>query len=310
MSDALDRLSDIGFEQGSGLVNHAPMAAEALATLGYTDTLATWVQHNLSIRHYEARPKPGWALSGDDETEWRPALGDFSRAADWAALFERELSEQAWNTVLCKWWPRLLPGMSAVLAHGVIRTAHAVRSLVQASADNHLQRVELAQGLALWASRYDRSDPSDEADQVGGAGAVPALDEIIVESAGHYARSVREHPVPLIHAITGPAAVRLLCQFLPDDQRLPASIAAKRSSDDIRGRFGTQETGTPPLAATDQTEADIVAEAVEVGDEHAIKLAEVAVRHNSLSPDMRYAAASHAATSQIRRFLSEEGTFD
>src|ERR1700723_707820 len=130
MSDALDRLSGIGFEHGSGLINHAPMAAEALATLGYADDLVSWVQRNLSIRRYEPRPEPRWALSGDDEAEWRPALGDLSRAGDWAALFERELSGQPWNAVLCKWWPRLLPGMSAMLAHGGIRTAPAVRSLL------------------------------------------------------------------------------------------------------------------------------------------------------------------------------------
>ena len=94
MSDALDRLSGIGFEHGSGLINHAPMAAEALATLGYADDLVSWVQRNLSIRRYEPRPEPRWALSGDDEAEWRPALGDLSRAGDWAALFERERTFQ------------------------------------------------------------------------------------------------------------------------------------------------------------------------------------------------------------------------
>jgi hypothetical protein len=227
----------------------------------------------------------------------------------WAALFERELSDQPWNAVLCKWWPRLLPGMSAVLAHGVIRTAHAVRSLEQASGDDHLQRIELAQGLGYWAARYDHDVAGDEPDHIGGADTIAALDDIIAESAGHYVGSVRKHPVPLIHAITGPAAVRLLSEFLPGDQLSPSYLAAKRSSDDIRGRFGTQESATPSLASPDQAEADIVAEAVELGDEHAIKLAEVAVRHNSLSPDMRCAAASHAATDHIRRFLSEEGTF-
>jgi hypothetical protein len=92
----------------------------------------------------------------------------------------------------------------------------------------------------------------------GTRGAIGAFDEIVAESSGHYVWSVRESPVPLIHATA---------------------------------------------ASLDQIEADVVVEAVEVGDEHAIKLAEMAVRHDLLSPDVRYAAASHAATVQIRQFL-------
>jgi hypothetical protein len=45
------------------------VAAEALATLGYTDTLAAWERHNVCIRRYEARLEPRRTLFGDDETE-------------------------------------------------------------------------------------------------------------------------------------------------------------------------------------------------------------------------------------------------
>jgi hypothetical protein len=44
-----------------------------------------------------------------------------------------------------------------------------------------------------------------------------------------------------------------------------------------------------------------VADAVELGYEHAIKLAEVAVRYYRLSPDESYLAASSAATTQLAR---------
>jgi hypothetical protein len=47
---------------GGGLRADGPItflvAAEALATLGYTDTLAAWERHNVSIRRYEARLEP------------------------------------------------------------------------------------------------------------------------------------------------------------------------------------------------------------------------------------------------------------
>lgn len=57
--------------------------------------------------------------------------------------------------MLLRWWPRLLPGLAASATHGVIRTAHAVRSLREAGAAPHPLLVdELAQGMAFWAARY------------------------------------------------------------------------------------------------------------------------------------------------------------
>lgn len=44
------------------------------------------------------------------------------------------------------------------------------------------------------------------------------------------------------------------------------------------------------------------ATAAAIGDEHAIKLAEVAVRHHALAPDPRYAAAAHVANRGLGRF--------
>jgi hypothetical protein len=50
---------------------------------------------------------------------------------------------------------RLLPGLAASATHGVIRTAHAVRSLRAAGPDpDPLLIDELAQGPAFWAARY------------------------------------------------------------------------------------------------------------------------------------------------------------
>lgn len=321
MGEALERLRFVGYEHGSKLVNHAPMAAEALATLGYADAVSAWVNYNLRVRRYHQRPEPRWALSADEEGDWRGALGDFSRVADWAAMFERQLAEQSWQQVLQEWWPRLLPGMSGVMTHGVIRTAHAVRMTAQASGDDQLHRTELAQGLGYWAARYAAYDEpadllADQSPASGpdeGTGAIAALDELIADSAGHYVRMPNDHPVPLIHAITGPAAVRLVCQYLPADQLWPSYLAARSSSDRMRGYFGP-----PSVAPADAevarpeppAEADLVAEAVELGDEHAIKLVEVAVRHNAISPDSRFVAAAHAANKRLRRFIQVHSFYD
>ena len=51
-----------------------------------------------------------------------------------------------------EWVPRLLPGTVGAAGHGLIRTAHGLRGL--AAADTPPRRLEVATGLAYWASAY------------------------------------------------------------------------------------------------------------------------------------------------------------
>ncbi|HKY44390.1 MAG TPA: questin oxidase family protein [Pyrinomonadaceae bacterium] len=74
------------------------------------------------------------------------------RVADWANFFNRELKESAWPIVLNRWSERLAPGLAAAAAHGLIRTAHATRSLSAKETDLRLR--ELAEGLSYWAAYY------------------------------------------------------------------------------------------------------------------------------------------------------------
>src|SRR5690606_19978131 len=88
------------------------------------------------------------------DADWREALGDIRRAGDFEALIARQLSREPWQEVLTRWWARLLPGTITGLTHGLIRTAHAVRSLASTSDPSPLQLAELARGLGFWASRF------------------------------------------------------------------------------------------------------------------------------------------------------------
>jgi hypothetical protein len=203
--------------------------------------------------------------------------------------------------------------MSGAIMHGVIRTAHAVRALAYISGDATLQRGELAQALGYWAARYSGGPVKDEGQKRAGTKspsadigaesvvALQALDHLVAESAGAYASVAQSFPVPLIHAITGPAAVRLLCDHLPADHHRASYEAARGCSSNIRSQFEHGEH-TEQLAIAGP--GDVVAAAIDLGDEHAIKLAEVAVRYYKLSADERYLAASMSATAQITRFPS------
>ena len=151
ITGGLDRLQGTGFYLSGSFANHAPMVAEALATLGYCDEVDSWIDANLDRRQPGPLPRSRHKIS---VRAWRGALGHHARGGDWVELFRDELAATAWRTVLAKWWPRLLPGIGGSLTHGLIRTAHAVRGLAAADEPSDLQIDELGRGLAFWATVY------------------------------------------------------------------------------------------------------------------------------------------------------------
>lgn len=150
-ADLLDR----GLERLHALIpdasvhrsNHVAMVIEALGVLGEARSIEPWLDANLGA--YE----PAAAKSRPiDPEDWKESLGRTERALDWHALFLAELVNEDWRTVLRRWVPRLAPGLAAAATHGLIRSAHATRSLE--ARDNELRRRELATGLAYWAASY------------------------------------------------------------------------------------------------------------------------------------------------------------
>lgn len=313
---ALDRLQGVGFEFGPGFAAHGPMAAEALATLGFTGTVAGWVEEHKRSRRFHEPPGRTAELSAADESQWRPALGEFSRVADWTALFERELAERPWTDVLALWWPRLLPGLSAALTHGVIRTAHAVRGLATTAEVAPLQLSELAHGLGYWAAKYAapprhwglvggrRADRRLAPGPAGGDDVQAALSDLTAGCAGVYAAAELRIPIPLVHAVTAPAAVRLVLPHLPADQHRPSYEMAHQVSRGLVSVFGGRWNARPAPAPVDTPPAELVAAAVEIGDEHVIKLTEAALREDAVRPDPRYAAAAAAIIRAMGRPVS------
>jgi hypothetical protein len=293
-------------------------------------------------------PRPRFALDPADESSWRPALGQFHRAGDWEQLFERELAGAPWREVLVRWWPRLLPGLLSMLTHGLIRTAHAVRSVAAAPAPSRAQLTELARGLAYWAARYaplpgpapltgnlrvgealavlprdplpvppSRPAIAKRLQEVGTrpgyhgtlgklAGRDPQwlLSEMTAEFAGIYLAHPEVHPVPLIHGVTAPAAVRLVLPYLPLELHLPTMAAMWRTHLALVLTFtGGRDNEHLAMSLAVESEApsleELAARAVEHQDEHVIKFTEACLRENLLRPDPRFAAAVHAAHQRI-----------
>jgi hypothetical protein len=145
LDEGLARLAITGPEFGGGLSNHGPMATEALVRLGRADDVEPWLDGY--IPRLEEAPRPARRI-----TDWREALGQPRRVADWELYFRDRLDDEPWRKVLADCWARLLPGVAAAATHGIIRTSHAARGL--AAAETPERTAELAKGLAYWAATY------------------------------------------------------------------------------------------------------------------------------------------------------------
>lgn len=337
--DALDRLRATGPEFDGFLANHAPMAAEALIRLGGAGEVTRWVADYLP--RLDAAPG---VVRGIEDADWREHLGDDRLFGDWTALLRREAAAMPWTELLLRWWPRLLPGLAASATHGVIRTAHAVRSLQRADGPPHPLLVdELAQGLGFWAARYQplpgaptldggldavrataalpRLDPGEPSDGPGVTGrlrALPrlaglaaaldgwsapgtpdaALDELIGAAARVLAARA-DAPIAFCHAVTAPAAVRLVLPLLPPDLRLRSVAASWQVVGGIVAAFAAPRAETEgalaePDAGDDAAalRARLAGRAVEHGDEHVIKLTEAAEREFDRTGDVALLVAA------------------
>ena len=158
IDEALEMLHHTGPDLRGGNSNHAPMVAETLLTLGRPDAVIPWIEGYQS--RFQDHPPLRHPIS---PTDWREALGDDQRSADWVAFFDRALAEAPWQSVLRDWVPPLVPGLMAAATHGLIRTGHAVRSLAVRVTPPRLH--ELAEGLGNWAATYQGLPGKPSGDQ-------------------------------------------------------------------------------------------------------------------------------------------------
>lgn len=158
LDDVLRQLQAAEPKSAQGLSTHAPMAAEALCSLGFHREAGPWLKNYRRPVH--DLPRPSQRI---EPAKWKDAIGPDPKAdtweranarwGDWREFFTAELAERPWRDVLNVWVARLAPGMSGAATHGVIRTAHAARALGRRKTPERLG--ELARGLAYWATSYE-----------------------------------------------------------------------------------------------------------------------------------------------------------
>jgi hypothetical protein len=254
-------------------VAHATMGAEALVGLGLGRALPVWMEGHRP-RPYEA-PRTGIAFPAN----WTQALGQADCYGDWVGFFEAELVRCPFPQVLAQWLPRFVHDVGALLFHGLIRTAHAVRALDQR--DTPARRGELARGLALWAIGVRR--PVVDAIPAGQEDAKNA--DPILRFARAGAAMLVVHPsVPNVHLVTGPMAYRMVAHHLDPEVHRRAAAAFDRTHADAVRQFDRLRARavSEPLPTLDP---DFLLWLSGQRDAHPVKLTEAALRAYEATDD-------------------------
>lgn len=145
--EILDALHATSAIYDGGLANHGPMAAEALVALGEEARAAAYIDA------YSTRLEWRTEVAPLPEADRASALGAVERVEEWIAAYEAEVADGASALdLLARDWPTLAPGLVGAGWHGLLRIAHAVRSL--ARADTPSRHRELAHGLGLHAAAH------------------------------------------------------------------------------------------------------------------------------------------------------------
>ncbi len=123
-----------------------------------------------------------------------------------------------------------------------------------------------------------------------------------------FARVLLAHPdvfpVPLIHTVTAPTAMRNLLPYLPPEFGAHAYGNLWQTSAAIVARFadapGPEVETNPEIGESILRPADLTHRAMEHGDEHAIKFTEACLREDAIRPDPVYRVAAEAIFDRLK----------
>jgi questin oxidase-like protein len=325
LDDALTVFAGTAPDYGPlGLANHGPMVAEALANLGRADAIAGWVaryRRRLADAPAPARRPlseiewqdalgdearyPEWLALFERETadrpmaavvgEWAPRLLPGTVGAATHGLIRTGHAVRGLAAVDTP--PRRLEVASALafwassyqelpgppLLIGREGVAQALADLPYLSED--------APAAVLISDRVAAvADIADEFEQavasLGWSGdAIELLDELASGGAAAYLRNADAGgAIGLLHAVTSPLACEMLVPWLPDEDRAAAVGYAWQAAAALHVAYDIDRSTPAPAEQPPGIDA-LVEQALESGDEHAIKLCEAAVRSFRRSGD-------------------------
>lgn len=328
--DALDRLRGTGPEFDGFLANHGPMAAEALTRIGGADAVPRWVDAYRArlqeapgvVRGLDAG---AWREHLGDERllgDWTDLLRREARDRPWPELLARwwprllpGMAASATHGVIrTAHAVRALRGAGAdphpllvdELAQGLAFWAARFQPLPGAPP---LAGPDDAVGALAGVPRLDPAEPA-AGPGIGGrlavvdrlAGLPAALDrwgapadpdaalDDLIAAAARVLAARDDAPIAFCHAVTAPAAVRLVLPVLPAELRRPAVAVAWQVVGAIVAAFASprrpaESAAAGSLPAPGEDGAELAARAIDHGDEHVVKLTEAALREHARTGD-------------------------
>lgn len=245
-------------ELPNGFAEHAPMGAEALLALGVEPEVVV-----------------GWA----DRHE-PVALDLAGRVAMRRRSLMAALERRTWEDVAAEEIGRLAAHVGAHLFHGVIRVAHAVRSIRRGVDD--IAVGELATALAAWHTWA--GEPARPDDSSPALGRLTDVIEAARRGAGACAATLS---IRTIHAVTGPMAFLLVADLVDGDAVAAAAAAFGRTHARLPDTVPSLHPAVPP--PPDRLTA-LAAE----WDAHPAKLVEAGLRGFHLTGEGVFLGAAEA----------------
>jgi hypothetical protein len=327
---ALESLRDTGPELRSGAPNHAPMVVETLAALGRDDAVPGWIDSNrlrfVELPRSDAILDGAWGKALGDFSRlaaWQNSFHTELEGPSWREVLNRwlprlipgSLAAGTHGIIRCGHAVRALENqvttprleeLANALAYCAARY-FTVSSPPRLAGDLSLD--EAARGLPLLArvlaNDFDRVGPPprivkrlNEHPEFTAAVqrlALPsdesaALSELAEIGGRLYLRDPTRHPLVLLHAVTGPAAVQLLLANASSELRGVALAYAWQAVAAWTVAFSSGLSGEP-LPVSNSWE-EIIDLSIESGDEHAIKLTEACRRQEALRPSLVFRATA------------------
>jgi hypothetical protein len=345
LEDALAALSSRGPVLSNGLTNHAPMVAEVLATLGHRRDIGPWLaQYAPLLRPWPAARSPltaaDWqsALGAEGRLgdwrnyltaelvrggapqllrQWLPRLLPGSMAAAMHGVIRCAHAVRGWATeptpegeceladALAYWaathqtLPRL-ESTEAALSVGVALEQLPLLPPEQRRSGGNLTS-SLApllqfQPFALHTERVHVQEPMRFTSEV-----TESFARVFLSNARDRGTSIA-----FVHALTGPAAMRLLLPQLGEEEARLGAWYAWQAAAALYATFGV----APPRRELPPARPwpELVERAILSGDEHAIKFVEACRREGEHSAALGLASEAYgAAASQAVSILGANG---
>ena len=326
IDEALERMRGVSPELTVGGPNHGPMAAEALVTLGYDDDVLRWVDRYRA--KFAPMPSPVTAIAAENwrDALGRPErAGDWTAffhhqlaEGSWSTVLNSWLPELI-PGIMAAGTHGLIRTAHAVRALEDGETHLRVEELAmalgywaayyltlpgQAVLDGTLDVGAALERIPRLGRDYDAraAMPREFIEKLGGLkdfpGAVRALAEpesipaainALTETAARlYLANISRSPLVMLHAVTGPSALRLLLPHMPPAIQRSAFTAMWHAVAAWVAAFSVEGAIEPEQSMPALTEAEVVGRCLETGDAHAIKLVEACLREHRSHPSPAY----------------------